>query len=203
MESHRDVEHPTAADVFEQIAQESDSRQEQAGVSAKHVVPANESNDKVDLDLTVGGGIPDADRLTFLMNAHNRMLSASGSEWTDEQCLQSRIAFARRCIATILHYSGRSLSSAEVASLGDAGPNEFRFSADLAWYVFFRKEFPVFDTLYDCSIDELLAAPNQETIEEQLEGLYQEALETCPGRQPERPDNPVEGIRVSVRAGPA
>jgi hypothetical protein len=128
--------------------------------------------------------VSDAERLNYLTNSYARLIASySNGAYTDEECQQIRLGFARRCIATILHYRGRDLRPEDIDSLGELAPDEFRFSADLAWYSFYRGEFPVFDTLHDGTTTGSGAVAPLDRVQEQLEGLYHEALRAFPDSQ--------------------
>ena len=191
--------HEGIQELLDQSGHEADNRQQERILDRLletlpvPAVPSNEGKASDPQGPDNSSGVSDADRLDFLVNSHNLMLATCTSVGsTEEQCLQAKIAFARRCVATILHYRGRSLSPTDLESVGDLSPDEFRFSADLAWYSFYRGEFPVFDSLHDSIADEdsgvVAVASSDNKNDEQLEALYQEALSSCPDsqRQPGR-----------------
>jgi len=133
-------------------------------------------------------GVTAGQRLEYLMGAHDFMLrTCTGDQANSGQAVLVQKMFLLRCVAAQLYARGRVAFPSETGEeeakryhASDAGyvdPNRYVFSADGAWFEFFRGEFPDYDTALDFLTNERLGVLDK-TAGPSFASLYEKALAT-------------------------
>lgn len=111
-------------------------------------------------DMEDPAGVTPRQRLECIVNSYDHMLAMSSLDGDrSSRGVEAQRMFLYRAVGTLLHAQGRvgfpRLLTAEETKLYKPNlpsdypdPDRFTFSADGAWYVFYRGEFPEFDMAY-------------------------------------------------------
>lgn len=130
-------------------------------------------------------GVSTEERLACLITAHDQMLRVQSNPLTNGQKAQAELMLLGRCVAAILHSSGRAhFADARDLERGGfrlrpASENEFVFAADLALYRFERGEFPVYDLAHERASrpdDDPLLNERPPGFDDQIADTYKRAL---------------------------